>query len=94
VQTQLITDDDRGHYLLFSVGWEEDNREYAPFLHIDVNNNGRVLIQHDGTDLKVALMLAGKGMPLFSKKRYCPVFQKASFHPLHQRPLLPEFAAS
>ncbi|MBK8044132.1 MAG: XisI protein [Haliscomenobacter sp.] len=31
VQTQLITDDDRGHYLLFSVGWEEDNREYAPF---------------------------------------------------------------
>ncbi|MBX2928518.1 MAG: XisI protein [Saprospiraceae bacterium] len=84
VETQLVIDDERGHYLLFSVGWEDDNREYAPFLHIDVTSMGRVLIQHDGTDLKVALLLAEKGIPKSDIV--------LAFHPKHQRALLPEFA--
>lgn len=25
VETQLITDDEHGHYLLYSVGWENDD---------------------------------------------------------------------
>jgi XisI protein len=64
VETQLIMDDERGHYLLYSVGWENnDYREYAPFVHIDIKSDGKVWIQHDGTDLKIALMLVDKGIP-------------------------------
>lgn len=64
VETQLIMDDERGHYLLFSVGWESnDYREHSVFVHIDVKPSGKVWIQHDGTDLKIALLLADEGIP-------------------------------
>ena len=64
VENQLIMDDERAHYLLYSVGWEnKDYREYAPFVHIDIKADGKVWIQHDGTDLKIALLLADKGIP-------------------------------
>jgi XisI protein len=64
VETQLIMDDIRGHYLLYSVGWENDDyREYSAFVHIDIKPTGKVWIQHDGTDLKIALLLAEEGIP-------------------------------
>jgi XisI protein len=63
IETQVIIDHENGHYLLFSVGWYENTkREYAPFLHIDLKSNGKVYLQHDGTDLKVALMLSERGI--------------------------------
>lgn len=86
VETQLVMDDERGHFLLFSVGWEQDYREYTPFVHIDVKPNGKVLIQHDGTDLKIALLLAEKGIPKSDIV--------LAFHPQHQRALLPDFAVA
>lgn len=64
VETQLIIDDIRGHYLLFSVGWEnEDYREYTPFVHIDVKSSGKIWVQHDGTDLRIVLLLSDEGIP-------------------------------
>ncbi len=64
VETQLIIDDQRCHYLLFSVGWENNNyREYTPFVHIDIKPTGKVWIQHDGTDLQIAILLFEKGIP-------------------------------
>ena len=46
VETQLIMDDERGHYLLYSVGWEnEDYRECSSFVHIDLKPDGKVWIQ-------------------------------------------------
>ncbi len=63
VETQLITDDENGHYILFSVGWEKKERHYATFVHIDVKPDGKVWLQHDGTDLKIALELIEKGIP-------------------------------
>ncbi len=87
VETQLIMDDERGHYLCFSVGWENgDYREHSPFLHIDVKPDGKVWIQHDGTDLKVALLLADEGIPKSDivlgfrapfRRKYIPQFQRA-----------------
>jgi XisI protein len=62
VETQVIADDKNGHYLLFSVGWNQYIREHAPFVHIDVQKEGKVWIQHDGTDLNLALMLTEKGV--------------------------------
>jgi hypothetical protein len=64
VDYQLITDDEHGHYLYFGVGWE-NNRHwiYATYVHIDVKPNGKVWLQHDGTDLRIAELLHEKGVP-------------------------------
>ena len=85
-ETQLIMDDERGHYVLFSIGWQDILREYLPFVHIDLKPDGKVWIQHDGTDLKIALMLAEKGIP----KQDIVL----AFHSLKRRKMLPEFAVS
>ncbi len=84
VETQLIADDQNGHYLVYSVGWENMYREYGAFVHIDVRPDGKVMLQHDGTDLRVALMLFEEGIP---KKDIVLAFQAP-----HRRELLPEFA--
>jgi hypothetical protein len=63
VRTQIITDENNGHYLLFSNGWRGDERVYGCYLHIDVNEDGKVWLQHDGTDLVVAQMLLDRGIP-------------------------------
>ena len=63
VETQMIIDEKRGHYLLYAVGWENKNWIYGSFVHIDVKENGRVWLQHDGTDLRVAEELIKKGIP-------------------------------
>ncbi len=62
VEVETIFDDTRGHYLLFTVGWYHNTREYAALLHIDIKSNGKVYIQHDGTDLEFALRLIEKGI--------------------------------
>ena len=65
VENQLITDDEHGHYLYFGVGWENKGKDwfYATFIHIDVRPNGRVWLQHDGTDLRIANQLIERGIP-------------------------------
>ena len=64
VETQIIIDEQRGHYLLYSVGWENgDYREYGAFFHIDVKPDGKVYIQHDGTSLILAELMYEKGIP-------------------------------
>jgi hypothetical protein len=64
IQTQLITDDEHGHYLLYLSGWrDEESRTYGCFLHIDVAADGKVWLQNDGTDLMIAQMLQQKGIP-------------------------------
>jgi hypothetical protein len=85
-ETQLIMDDVRGHYVLFSIGWQDILREYLPFVHIDIKPDGKVWIQHDGTDLKIALWLAEKGV---SKQDIV-----LAFHSPNRRKLMPEFAVN
>jgi len=63
IETQLIIDKERGHFLLFSVGWENGHWEYGSFVHIDVKSDGKVWIQHNGTDLKLGDELESKGIP-------------------------------
>ncbi|MDX2303784.1 MAG: element excision factor XisI family protein [Microscillaceae bacterium] len=64
VEYQLITDDEHGHYLYFGVGWEKDRHWiYAIYVHIDVKSSGKVWLQHDGTDLRIAELLHQKGIP-------------------------------
>lgn len=62
VETQLITDDIGGHYLLIYVGWRDSNRIRGCTLHLDVKD-GRIWIQHDGTEEGVAGELVAMGVP-------------------------------
>lgn len=84
VETQTIQDHEAGYYLIFDVGWEDSKRVYLPFVHIDVKSTGRVWIQHDGTDLKIALLLHEKGI---SKSDIV-----LGFHSPRRRKMIPEFA--
>ncbi len=83
-ETQLITDDEHGHYLLFSVGWHESQREYLPFVHLDVRPDAKVYLQHDGTDLRIANLLIERGIPA---QEIVLAFQSP-----RRRLLIPDFA--
>jgi hypothetical protein len=63
IEVETIFDDTHGHYLLLTVGWQNNQREYASILHIDLKPTGKVYLQHDGTDLEFALRLFEKGIP-------------------------------
>lgn len=63
VENQTIIDDERGHYLLYSVGWEDSRWVYGSYVHIDVRPDGKVWLQHDGTDLRIADQLIENGIP-------------------------------
>ena len=83
-ETQLIIDDERGHYLLFSVGWGHNRREYVPFVHLDIRPDAKVHIQHDGTDLKIAERLVEEGI---EKHHIVLAFQSPN-----RRKFIPDFA--
>ena len=83
-ETQFIADDDNGHYVLFSVGWYDNKREYLPFVHIDVKPDAKVWIQHDGTDLVIAQWLVDQGIP---KNDIVLAFQAPA-----RRSMIPDFA--
>lgn len=84
--TQVIIDEKGGHFLLLDLGWQHKQRIYLPFVHIDVMPDGKVWIQHDGTDLRIAELLAEKGIP---KKEMV-----IGFRAPHVRELMDEFAAA
>ena len=62
VETQLIFDLDCGHYQLVYVGWEGDRRVYGCVLYFDIKD-GKIWIQHNGTEVDVAAELVKLGVP-------------------------------
>ncbi len=84
LETEIIFDDQGGHYLVVLVGWVGTKRSYAPILHLDLKPTAKVYLQHDGTDLEFALRLVEKGIP----KSDIVIAYRAP----HQRQFLPDFA--
>jgi hypothetical protein len=62
IRTEFVSDDAVGHYQVGQVGWEGKRRVDDVFLHIDVVD-GKVWLQHDGTDLRIAEDLIRAGIP-------------------------------
>lgn len=85
-ETEVIADEKRGHFLLYDIGWQNDYWHYASIIHIDIKENGKVWLQHDGTDLKIAMMLVEKGIPKSDIV--------LGFHAPSQRVHIPEFAVA
>lgn len=62
-ETQVIFDVERDHYQLVHVGWRRNGRRnYGCVLHLDIKD-GKIWIQHDGTEEGIANALVALGVP-------------------------------
>ena len=66
-----VFDREQDHYMLMAVGWDKHNRVHAPLIHVDIVD-GKIWIQHDGTERGVARDLERAGIP---KDRIVLAFQ-------------------
>ena len=63
LSVQTIIDDKNGQYLLYNNTWHKERRYYGCFLHLEVHDNAKIWIHHDGTELIVAEKLLESGVP-------------------------------
>lgn len=61
-EVQAIFDTEHDHYQLLHVGWRNDRRQFGYILHLDIKN-GKIWIQHDGTEIGIANQLVELGVP-------------------------------
>ncbi|XQQ07606.1 MAG: XisI protein [Leptolyngbya sp. IPPAS B-1204] len=61
-EVQTIFDVEGDHYQLLYVGWRGNKREFGCILHLDIKN-GKIWIQHDGTEVGIANQLVELGVP-------------------------------
>jgi hypothetical protein len=62
IETEAIMDPERDHYEVVNVGWDKTGRVHGSVVHLDIID-GKVWIQHDGTDRPVADELLAAGIP-------------------------------
>jgi XisI protein len=61
-EVQVIFDEQQDHYQLLYVGWRGNKRDFGCILHLDIKD-GRIWIQHDGTEEGIANRLVEMGVP-------------------------------
>ena len=57
-----ITDEVNGQFLIYSDGWDKTWRDYSCFFHVEVKEDGKIYLRHDGTDLEIANKLVERGI--------------------------------
>jgi ketopantoate reductase len=62
VRTEVIFDDTLGHYELREQGWRHKRRIHGSLVHIDIHD-GKVWVEHDGTNLEIVQDLLDAGIP-------------------------------
>jgi hypothetical protein len=62
VEVETIFDTKRDHYQLIYVGWDDEQRIHGCSLHIDIKD-GKIWIQHNGTESHPAQKLVALGVP-------------------------------
>lgn len=55
-------DTEGDHYQVFHAGWAKYRRIFGPLIHIDILD-GKLWIQHDGTEVGIANRLLELGVP-------------------------------
>lgn len=61
-EVQTIFDEQQDHYQLLYVGWRGNKRDFGCILHLDIKD-GKIWIQHDGTEVGIANQLVSMGVP-------------------------------
>jgi hypothetical protein len=74
IETQLIFDSERDHYLLLRVGWEGDKRVNYAVLQFDIKDD-KIWIQENTTDIEIDKELEEMGI---SKKEIVVGFHHPS----------------
>ena len=62
LETETVFDTQRDHYQVVHVGWSNKRRVYGCVLHLDIKD-GKIWIQHDGTEGGIANELVERGVP-------------------------------
>jgi hypothetical protein len=62
VESQLIFDTEHNHYQFAHVGWRNKRRIYGCVVHLDIKD-GKIWIQHNGTEFDIGVRLAEMGIP-------------------------------
>ena len=62
IVSKAIVDPEKDHYEVEHVGWDNDRRVHGSVIHLDIID-GKVWIQHDGTNRPVAEELLAAGIP-------------------------------
>ena len=62
IQIEVIIDESNDHYELIHAGWHDAYRIHGSVIHIDIRN-GKIWIQHDGTEAGIANELVKAGIP-------------------------------
>lgn len=62
VEIQTIFDKEQDRYQLIYIGWRNQNRIFAPVLHLDIKGS-KIWIQWNGTEEDVADELVKMGVP-------------------------------
>ena len=78
VEIQIIFDREHDRYQVMTVGWEGKRRLHGCIAHVDIKADGKIWIQHDGTEEGIANRLVAAGV---TKDRIVP-----AFHAPYKRP--------
>ena len=62
IEVETIFDETQDHYEVVYSGWDGWQRVHGAFLHVDIRD-GKVWIQHDGTEDGIAEELVHSGIP-------------------------------
>ncbi len=62
IESRTMFDREKDSYMLYSVGWNSRGRVHGIVIHIDIIN-GKIYIQHDGTENGVTTDLEREGVP-------------------------------
>jgi XisI protein len=61
-ELQTLFDSEHDRYQLLYVGWRGDKRDFGCVLYLDIKQ-GKIWIQHDGTEEGIANRLVAMGVP-------------------------------
>jgi hypothetical protein len=62
IESQTVFDLQQDRYQVMNVGWDGDRRVHGCVLHLDIKN-GKIWVQHNTTELRIAHELAAMGIP-------------------------------
>ncbi|MCU0491042.1 MAG: XisI protein [Chloroflexaceae bacterium] len=62
IEPMLLFDDTNSQYQLLFTGWDRTGRVHGTAVHIRLHN-GKIWIEHDGTEEGVATALVAAGIP-------------------------------
>ncbi|MCP5496285.1 MAG: XisI protein [Leptospiraceae bacterium] len=62
IEFQRLIDRENFHYMIYTIGWYKRKRAHSCVFHADIID-GKIWIQHDGTDVGFAAELEEMGVP-------------------------------